>query len=80
MHMRKTSVYLDDEQADRLARLAMSEGRPQAEIVRDAIDAYRSPAAAERDFELAAGFSRTSDDSRPISQIPESELLKGFGA
>jgi predicted transcriptional regulator len=26
--MRKTSVYLDDEQADRLARLARAEGCP----------------------------------------------------
>jgi len=34
--MRKTSIYLDDEQADRLARLARAEDRPQAEIVREA--------------------------------------------
>ena len=35
--MRKTSVYLDDEQAERLARLSETEGRSQAEIVREAI-------------------------------------------
>ena len=78
--MRKTSVYLDDAQADRLARLALREGRSQAEILRDAIAAYEPPAAADRDFEVAAGFTRTDGDSRPISQIPERELLEGFGA
>src|SRR5262245_31405399 len=40
-YMRKTSVYLDDEQAERLARLSRAEGRSQAEIVRDAISCYR---------------------------------------
>lgn len=39
--MRKTSIYLSDEQADRLARLAQAEGRSQAEIVREAISFYR---------------------------------------
>lgn len=77
--MRKTSVYLEDAQAERLARLAAREGRPQAEILRDAIDAYEPPAASDREFELAVGFPRTDGDPRPISQIPESDLLKGFG-
>ncbi|MCL2419383.1 MAG: ribbon-helix-helix domain-containing protein [Conexibacteraceae bacterium] len=78
--MRKTSVYLDDAQADRLAQLAAQEGRPQAEILRDAIRAYESPRAADREFALSAGFRRIDSDRRPISQIPESELLEGFGA
>ncbi|HBR25935.1 MAG TPA: hypothetical protein DD732_02665, partial [Rhizobiales bacterium] len=34
--MRKTSVYLDDEQVERLARISRSEGRPRAEIIREA--------------------------------------------
>jgi predicted transcriptional regulator len=78
--MRKTSVYLDDEQAARLARLARQEGRSQAEILREAVATYEPPAARDRDFEVAAGFPRTDGDSRPISQIPEDELLRGFGS
>lgn len=78
--VRKTSVYLDDRQAARLARLARQEGRSQAEILRAAIDAYRSPAAVERSFALAEGFARLDEDPRPISEIPEHELLDGFGA
>jgi predicted DNA-binding protein len=77
--MRKTSVYLDDEQAERLARLARQEGRPQAEILRAAIDAYEPAPSRDRDFALAAAFPRIDGDGRPISQIPDDELLEGFG-
>ena len=77
--MRKTSVYLDDEQAERLARLARQEGRSQAEILREAVAAYEPPTANDRRFEIAAGFPRIDGDPRPISQIPDEELLEGFG-
>jgi predicted DNA-binding protein len=78
--MRKTSVYLDDQQAERLARLARQEGRSQAEILREAVETYESPASRDRHFEIAAGFPRTDGDSRPISEIPDEELLEGFGS
>jgi hypothetical protein len=77
--MRKTSVYLDTEQAERLARLARQEGRSQAEILREAVAAYEPPLSRDRDFEVALGFPRLGDDARPISQIPDEELLEGFG-
>ena len=76
--MRKTSVYLSDRESQRLAALARSEGRPQAEIIREAIIAYVPPSKGDGDFALAAGFARVDDDPRPISEIPESELLDGF--
>jgi predicted DNA-binding protein len=78
--VRKTSVYLDDDQAERLARLSRQEGRSQAEILREAVATYESPRSRDRDFELAAGFARADSDSRPISQISEAELLQGFGS
>jgi predicted DNA-binding protein len=77
--MRKTSVYLDEVQAARLSRLAQEEGRSQAEILRAAVDAYQPQTSRDRNFALAAGFRRVDDDPRPISQIPEHELLDGFG-
>ena len=77
--MRKTSVYLREQESRRLADLAASEGRSQAEIIREAILAYVPVADADRDFALAAGFPRIDDDPRPISAIPEDELLDGFG-
>ena len=73
-------MYLDDERADRLARLARQEGRSQADVLREAIDAYEPKHSRDRDFALAAGFSRVDVDPRPISQIPKRELLEGFGA
>ncbi len=78
--MRKTSVYLDDAQAARLSRLAKQEGRSQAEVLRAAVDAYQPQSSRDRNFALAAGFDRIDADPRPISQIPEDDLLDGFGA
>jgi predicted DNA-binding protein len=78
--MRKTSVYLTEHESHRLAELARAEGRSQAEIIREAITAYVPPSRGDRDFALAAGFVRLDDDPRPISQIPDEELLDGFGA
>jgi predicted DNA-binding protein len=78
--MRKTSVYLDQQQAERLARLARQEGRSQAEILREAVAAYQPAQSRDRDFALATGFPRIDDDPRPISQIPDHELLEGFAS
>jgi predicted transcriptional regulator len=77
--MRKTSVYLSEIESRRLAELARAEGRSQAEIIRQAITAYVPAGKSEGDFALAAGFARVDDDPRPISEIPEDELLDGFG-
>jgi hypothetical protein len=73
-------VYLDDAQAARLSRIAREEGRSQAEVLRAAIEAYEPRSSPDRNFALAAGFSRIDGDPRPISQIPEHVLLDGFGA
>jgi hypothetical protein len=35
--MRKTSVYLTDEESEGLRRLAVREGRPQAELIREGV-------------------------------------------
>jgi hypothetical protein len=78
--MRKTSVYLDDHQAARLAALARNEGRPQAEILREAIAAYRPGSSQDRGFALASGWKRIDTDPRPLSEIADHELLEGFGA
>lgn len=79
MPKRKTSVYLDDRQAARLARLARLENRSQAEILREAVASYRPASCWDRDFALAAGFERIDNDRRPISQLSSEELLEGFG-
>jgi predicted DNA-binding protein len=77
--VRKTSVYLTERESKRLAELARSEGRSQAEIIREAITAYVPAGRGQGDFALAVGFDRIDTDARPISEIPEDELLDGFG-
>lgn len=79
MAMRKTSVYLDEAHVRRLAQLSQQEGRSQAEVLREAIDAYVPAPASDREFALAIGFERVDADPRPTSEVPEDELLEGFG-
>lgn len=35
--MRKTSVYLTDDEAEQLRQVALREGRPQAELIREGV-------------------------------------------
>jgi predicted DNA-binding protein len=77
--VRKTSVYLTERESRRLSELARSEGRSQAEVIREAILAYVPRHTGEGEFALAAGFERIDGDPRPISEIPDEELLEGFG-
>jgi len=62
-----------------IGRAGEARGRSQAEIIRTAILTYVPGAATDREFALAAGFARIDSDPRPISEIPENELLHGFG-
>lgn len=41
-HMTKTTVYLTDDLASALARAAQRVGRPQAELIREALQSYLS--------------------------------------
>ncbi len=74
--MRKTSVYLDEDQAQRLARLAREEGRSQAEVLREAVAAYQPKPSQDRNFALAGSGH---GDGSSIADVPEADLLKGFG-
>jgi hypothetical protein len=59
--MKKTSVYLSDEDRDRLREIAEREGRSQASVLREAIAAYGDREADERPafpgFEPPAGLT-----------------------
>lgn len=75
--MKKTSLYLHDADAARLRRLAAQEGSSQAEIVRKAIGAYEAQRRPDRQFALTASGA---GDGCSVADIPEEELLEGFGA
>jgi predicted DNA-binding protein len=51
--MKKTSVYLTEDEAERLRALAVSSGRSQAELVREALGALLDQ-TAERSFRSMA--------------------------
>lgn len=74
--MRKTSVYLAESQARRLARIARDEQRSQAEVLRDAIDRYEPRANTSRDFAVDGCVTGPGDS---IADHDERELLHGFG-
>jgi len=74
--MRKTSVYLDADQAERLARLARQQGRSQAEVLREAVASYEPKPSEDRDFALSGSGQ---GDGSSVADLPEEELLEGFG-
>ena len=75
--MKKISLYLDDADLARLERLALREGRSRAEIVRAAIAAYEERCSPDRAFALAGAWE---GDGTSVADIPEEELLRGFGS
>jgi predicted transcriptional regulator len=75
--MKKTSLYLDEVDLERLRRLARREGRSQAEIVRAALAAYEAQLTADRAFALSGAWE---GDATSVADASEDELLRGFGS
>lgn len=75
--MKKTSVYLEESHVTRLARLARLERVSEAEVIRRAIDSYLPRRRGDRNFALTASGDGPGTS---IADIPEEELLKGFGS
>ena len=75
--MKKTSVYLTARELSHLARMSRLEGRPQAEIVRDAIVAYGGARAGQdREFAIDAVGEGPGDS---VAALSDAELLHEFG-
>ena len=74
--MKKSSIYLTERELEHLSALSKAEGRPRAEIIRDAIVAYPGRPNEDREFALD-GVGEGPGDS--VADIQEQELLKGFG-
>lgn len=76
--VRKTSVYLSDEDRRRLATLAKRERTSQAQVIRRAIASY-----VPRRVEGGGGFALARSGEGPggsIADVPEDELVEGFGS
>lgn len=73
MGMKKTSIYLTDDEVEGLRRLAAATGRPQAALVRDAVTEYVTKNAPKRKF-LSAGAG-ASGSKRSIADEDLDRLL-----
>ncbi len=48
--MRKTSVYLTDDEAEQLRLLSIRDGRPQAELIREGVRRVIAEAGSAREY------------------------------
>lgn len=72
MAMKKTSVYLSEEDIHRLARLADRKGESQAWVLREALAAYDA-SEPDRNFEIFDAF-----DDLDLPPLPEFESAQEF--
>jgi len=56
--MKKSSIYLTDEERDRLKKLAKKEGRSQSEVIRSAIGSYADSRPAQLSAERPCAGGR----------------------
>lgn len=76
--MRKTSVYLTEDEADGLRRLAAREGRAQAELIREGVRRVIEGVEARSRSFRSLGVAR-SDGSKPRRWTTEEVLNKAKG-
>ena len=84
--MKKTSIYLDDVDRERLCRLAEREGKSQALIIREAIAAYDA-SRPDRNFEMINAFADLNlpplpkfKDAQGFQDYVDGVLMRGMGA
>src|SRR5688572_29378860 len=84
--MKKTSVYLSDEDRDRLARLAEREGKSQARVMREALALYDAK-RPDLDFEIfkievEPGYPGIPhfETGEELQEWLDTEGMKGFGS
>lgn len=70
--MRRTQIYLTEEEREALRALSEREGRPMSEIIREAVDRYiarRSASTREEALRKARGMWRDRDDLPEIDRL-----------
>jgi predicted DNA-binding protein len=70
------TIMLDDEQVERLKRMAETEMKTEDQLLRDIIKRYAVERGHERVFAMD-GAGR--GPGRSVADVPEDELMKGFG-
>jgi predicted transcriptional regulator len=70
--MTKTTIYLDTDTVLALRQMAESQGRPQAELIREALDAY----TAKGKRPLPRGMGKYDSGESHVSERAEEILRK----
>jgi predicted transcriptional regulator len=74
--MKRYTISLDDEQAERLQRMAQTEMKTEDQVINDLIRRYAVESGHERTFAMEAA-GRGPGGS--VADIPDDELMRGFG-
>jgi hypothetical protein len=69
--MVKTTVYIENDVAVTLRQLAAAEGRSQAQLIRDALEAY----SKQRAKPVARGFGKYAGSETDVSERAEEILM-----
>lgn len=67
-HMLRTTVYLDENTEADLKLLARRQGRPKAELIREALETYVAKARAKLEIELPPGVGRYASSRDDVSE------------
>jgi|SRR5271165_2855782 len=70
-NMVKTTVYLPNDLAVTLRQMAISQGRTQAELIRDALETY----AKTNSKPVSSGFGKYSSGETDVSERAEEILM-----
>jgi hypothetical protein len=68
VHMLRTTVYLDEKTEANLKVLARRQGRPKAELIREALENYVAKARSKLEVELPPGVGRYSSSRDDVSE------------
>jgi predicted DNA-binding protein len=77
--MRKTSVYLTEDEAEGLRRLAVREGRPQAELIREGVGKVIAELDAKPRAFRSLGAGRGGGASKPAAWTSDDLYRKRMG-
>lgn len=66
--MLRTTVYLHDNTEANLKLLARRQGRPKAELIREALETYVAKARAKIEVELPPGVGRYASSRDDVSE------------
>lgn len=68
VHMLRTTVYLHEKTDAELKLLARRQGRPKAELIREALETYVAKTRAKLEVELPPGVGRYASSRDDVSE------------